>query len=259
MKPITVTCRETLELAPEDIAQQILDVTKWSDFKGFGPILGIKAAEFEVRTPEIVGSRIRVTNTDGSKHIEEIVEWQPAQRIQLHMKDFSAPLSRLATRIEETWEFQRVGAETRVRRNFQMRAKSALTWPVLWMISFLLKRAIDRHLKQLAGASEESLARKNLRQLGQLSLCVLISAPLTYGSYSFLNDYFGERISPWWGMGGSLAFWSLSVGLALQLPKQLPFTKTLLDGIGLGFLTACVNFLLIVGAMFVWVAFFFAS
>lgn len=147
MNPITFAYHETLGLAPEEIAQQILDVTKWLDFKGYGPIPGISAAELEVRTPEIVGSRIRVTNTDGSKHVEEIVEWQPDCRLQLHMKDFSAPLSRLATQIEETWEFERVGEQTKITRSFQIHAKSALTWPVLWMISFPLKSAIARHLK----------------------------------------------------------------------------------------------------------------
>ena len=149
MKPITFSCKETLVLTPEDIARQILDVNKWLDFKGFGPLPGIKVAEFEVRTPDIVGSRIRVTNTDGSKHVEEIVEWQPDFRLQLHMKDFSVPLSRLATRIEETWEFERVGNETKVTRSFQMYAKSAWSWPLLWMISFILKRAIARHLHQM--------------------------------------------------------------------------------------------------------------
>jgi hypothetical protein len=109
MKPITFSCEQTLALAPEDSARQILDVTKWPDFHGYGPIPDIKTAEFEVRTPEIVGSRIRVTNTDGSKHVEEFVEWEPTHRLRLEMKDFSAPLSRLATRIEETWEFDRVG------------------------------------------------------------------------------------------------------------------------------------------------------
>lgn len=99
MKPISFSCHETVALAPDDIARQILDVTKWLDFKGFGPIPGIKTAEFEVRTPDIVGSRIQVTNTDGSKHVEEIAEWKPHQRLRLDMKDFSAPLSRLATGI----------------------------------------------------------------------------------------------------------------------------------------------------------------
>ena len=149
MKPISFSCHETVALAPEDIARQILDVTKWLDFKGFGPIPGIETAEFEVRTPDIVGSRIRVTNTDGSKHVEEIAEWQPRHRLRLHMKDFSAPLSRLATGIEETWEFERVGDETKVTRTFQMHAKSALTRPVLWAMSLLLKKAIVRHMRNL--------------------------------------------------------------------------------------------------------------
>ena len=102
MKPITFTCEETLHLAPEDIAQQILDLTKWPEFHGYGPIPGIKVAEFEVQTPGIVGSRIRVTNQDGSSHVEEIVEWEPDHRLRLEMKEFSAPLSRLATGFEET-------------------------------------------------------------------------------------------------------------------------------------------------------------
>ena len=74
MKPIIFSCKATLSLAPEDIARQILDLTKWPEFHGYGPIPGIKVAEFEVQTPGIVGSRIRVTNQDGSSHIEEIVE-----------------------------------------------------------------------------------------------------------------------------------------------------------------------------------------
>lgn len=149
MKPITFACNETLALVPEDIAQHILDLTKWPDFHGYGPLPGIKSAEYEIKTTDIVGSRIRVTNLDGSSHVEEIVEWQPAQRIRLHMKEFSRPLSRLATWFVETWDFERVGNKTKVTRSFEMNAKSVLAWPVLWMISFLLKRAIARNLREM--------------------------------------------------------------------------------------------------------------
>ena len=149
MKPITFSCEQTLALAPEGIARQILDLTKWPDFHGYGPIPGIKVAEFEVQTPGIVGSRIRVTNQDGSSHIEEIVEWQPDHRIRLEMKDFSPPLSRLATRFEETWEFKRTGNETHVTRWFHLHAKSFLARLPLWAISFFLKRAIARHLGEM--------------------------------------------------------------------------------------------------------------
>ena len=149
MKPITFTCEDTLPLAPEVIARQILDLTKWPEFQGYWPIPGIKVAEFDVQTPGIVNSRIRVTNLDGSSHVEEIVEWQPDQRIRLQMREFSPPLSRLATRFEETWEFQRTGNETHVTRSFRLHAKSALARLLLWVLSFFLKWAIARHLREM--------------------------------------------------------------------------------------------------------------
>jgi hypothetical protein len=34
MKPISFECRETLPLTPNDIAQQILDLTRWPEFQG---------------------------------------------------------------------------------------------------------------------------------------------------------------------------------------------------------------------------------
>jgi hypothetical protein len=54
MKPITFACQATLYSVPEEIAWQILDLTKWPDFHGHWPIPGIKSAEFEVRTPCVV-------------------------------------------------------------------------------------------------------------------------------------------------------------------------------------------------------------
>ena len=149
MNPITFSCEETLPLAPEEIARQILDLTKWPDFHGYGPIPGIKVAAFDVQTPGIVGSRIRVTNQDGSSHVEQIVEWEPDHRLRLEMKEFSAPLSRLATWFVETWDFEGVGNETKVTRSFELNAKSILAWPVLWVISFMLKKAIARHLREM--------------------------------------------------------------------------------------------------------------
>ena len=162
MKPITFSCEETLTIKPEEIAKQILDLSKWPDFHGYGPLPGIKVAEFDVRTPGIVGTRIRVTSLDGSRHVEEIVEWQPDRRIRLHMNEFSPPLSRLATGIDETWEFQRVEGSTKVTRSFQLHAKSVLAWPLLWVISFFFKRAIARNLREMKsspGAGRSTLPK----------------------------------------------------------------------------------------------------
>lgn len=156
MKPITFTCHEILSLAPEEIAEQILDLTKWPEFRGYGPIPGIRSAEFETKTPNVVGSRIRVSNRDGSSHVEEIMEWQPSRLLRLRTGNFSKPLSGLATGFVETWEFERVGNETKVTRSFELNAKSIMRKPVLWLISFFLKRAIARHLTKIKFAAKES-------------------------------------------------------------------------------------------------------
>ena len=154
MNPITFACEETLPLAPEDIARQILDLTKWPDFHGYGPIPGVQVAAFDAQTPGIVGSRIRVTNRDGSSHIEEIVEWQPDRRLRLHMKGFSAPLSRLATGFEETWGFRRAASGTHVTRSFRLHARSALARLPLRVIACILKRAVARHLREMRAGGE---------------------------------------------------------------------------------------------------------
>jgi hypothetical protein len=158
MKPITFSCRQSLPLPPEEIARRILDVANWPDFTGFGVIPGIRSAQLEVQTPGVVGTRFRVTNADGSSHVEEILEWQPDRRLRLRMHDFSAPLSRLASHFEETWEFQRIDNQTDVTRRFELHPKSALTRPLLWLIAVFLKRAIVRHLRQMASSSRSSSA-----------------------------------------------------------------------------------------------------
>jgi hypothetical protein len=158
MHSLSFSCQETLPLGPEEIVQQILDLSKWPEFHGCWPIPGIKAAEFEVRTPEVMGTRIRVTNRDGSTHVEEIREWEPSHRLRLHMHQFSPPLSRLATGFDETWEFEQVRDGTRVIRSLELHPKSALARLPLRLIAVFLKRAIVRHLREMkpaAGITEE--------------------------------------------------------------------------------------------------------
>ncbi len=153
MKPITFSCEETLAMPPEQIAGRILELTRWPEFRGYGVLPGIKAAEFEVRTPGVVGSRIRVTNADGSSHLEEVVEWEPDRRLRLRLGEFASPLARLSDGFDETWQFERLGDDTRVVRTFELHARNLAGRPLLWMISRLLREAIARHLRQMRDAA----------------------------------------------------------------------------------------------------------
>ena len=122
-RPISFSCRATLDRSPTEIADQILDTDNWSGFDGYGPLPGIERAAFEVRTPAVVGSRIRVRNSDRSRHVEEILVWEPERRLRLRLQEFSRPMSRLADSIDETWHFERTGDSTRVTRTLELRRR----------------------------------------------------------------------------------------------------------------------------------------
>lgn len=148
-KPIQFVCQEVLPGPPDEIVNQMLDLQNWSNFQGYGPLPGIKSAEFEVKNPVILGTRIRVVNRDGSSHVETITGWQPGKRLEMTMNEFTPPLSKMATHFLEIWNFLPADQGTEVTRRFELYPKTTMTSWSLWMISFLLKQAIKRHLQQL--------------------------------------------------------------------------------------------------------------
>jgi hypothetical protein len=149
MKPISFTCADTLPLTPAEVAGRILELSRWPDFTGYGPLPGVRCAVFETRTPGVVGTCIRVTNCDGSSHREEVVGWEADRVLRFAATDFSPPLSRLSHRFVETWKFEPVGSGTQVTRSFELHPKIPLTWPGLWLISYFLRRAVARHLQRM--------------------------------------------------------------------------------------------------------------
>lgn len=146
MRSVRFTCRAVLRSSPNEIAERILDLGNWTNFRGYGCLPGIRSARFETRTPDVVGTRIAVVNTDDSRHVEEIVEWNPAHRIILKMHEFTPPLSRLATHIDETWTFGAHADGTHVDRGFALHPTSWFAGLMLRLVAPLLRRAVDRHL-----------------------------------------------------------------------------------------------------------------
>lgn len=154
MPSISFSFHDTLPIKPADFAAELLVLENWKQFTGYGPVPGIVSAEFEQRTPEVVGTRIRVVEGGGSTHIEEIVEWQPERCLRLRFCEFSAPLSFLASEFVESFEFEPTGDQTRVTRSMTIEARSFLTWPMLWILSFFIKAALARHLEEIKQAAE---------------------------------------------------------------------------------------------------------
>jgi len=148
-RPVVFECQATIALTGQQISEQILDLSRWPEFAGYGLLPGIKAAEFEERTSEVVGTRIQVHNNDGSRHVEQITEWDPDRTLCMEFGDFTPPLSVLADKFVERWEFQAAGTQTDVTRSFELHARSLLFRPVFQIVAIFLRRAIVQHLDEM--------------------------------------------------------------------------------------------------------------
>lgn len=146
MLPIKFEQSRLILKSSEEICSEIADVSRWSNFDGFLMLPGIEKAEYELKTEQMTGSRIRVQNTDGSRHTEEICVWNPAKNVVMKLYNFSPPLNRLSTHFIEEWQFSADGDATNVSRKFELFPKNVRSRPFLWLISLALRKAVARHL-----------------------------------------------------------------------------------------------------------------
>lgn len=150
MKPIEVKIAGRVHKTPQEISTEILDTQRWPEFTGYAFLPGIEEAHFEIQTPDIVGSRIKVRNTDGSSHVEEIVEWNLPHRLALKFQAFESPLKHLATHFLEVWAFRETTDGTEVTRSMTMYPKGIAGRIMLIPISKLMKKALEKQLRQMS-------------------------------------------------------------------------------------------------------------
>lgn len=147
---VTFTVNAKTTLSPDYLVEQILNVSNWADFSGWGPIPGIREATIIERTEAGTGTRFAVTNVDGSTHEETIIEYVPSQRIVMKIENFSAPLNKFAKFFIETWNFDRQGGQTCIERQFELHPKNPIANIFLKLLGFGLKKAIEAHTAAIA-------------------------------------------------------------------------------------------------------------
>ena len=150
VRPIRVVCVREVAISGPELGAQILDVDRWRSFRGYGPIPGIRSARFRARTEAVVGSEIEVESQDGSRHVEQIVAWDPARAIAMRFIELSPPLVSLASHFIERWEFTPTpDGRTRVQRTMELHPTGPLGWLALTLVSPFMRRALARHLADI--------------------------------------------------------------------------------------------------------------
>ena len=163
MKPIEIKILGHTQKSSQEICLELLDTERWSEFTGYSILPGIEHAHFETKTPGLVGSRINVQNTDGSSHVEEIIEWDVDNKVALRFQEFDSPLKHLATHFVETWEFRKSANGTEMSRTMTMVPKGIFGWFMLLPISRLMKKAFEKNLIQTGGTSDKKKSPQPIR------------------------------------------------------------------------------------------------
>lgn len=148
--PIFTTVND-VRMPPPQAYAAILDLANWPLFRGYGPLPGIAEATLPEGGPIVAGSRVRVRNTDGSVHHERVVELVPDARYRVTM-ELVPPASWWMARIDEDVRLEPIPSGTRILRRFETVPRFGLAWPVVWAITQLLRRAVERHDRAVRGS-----------------------------------------------------------------------------------------------------------
>lgn len=148
VKPILFECRRETTASLAEIVDHILSPENWTTFKGWGPLPGIRAATFENRTPELVGTKFRVVSTNGDRHAETITRWEPGRLLETRMDEFPRSLRWMATHFVERWttegDLARDGHHT-VVRSFELHSTGHVARPMLGLIGLMMRKAVMLH------------------------------------------------------------------------------------------------------------------
>ncbi len=144
--PVCFSVSADLPGSAEKNCDQIFDVSNWTGFQGYGPLPGIKDVVKVSPDEGKIGTRFEVTNSDGSHHVETVVEYESGKLLRLRMDSFSPPLSKLADHFIETWSFSGKGSNTQVARSFELYPKNTAGRIALSMISYFFQKAVQKHL-----------------------------------------------------------------------------------------------------------------
>jgi hypothetical protein len=132
-----------------------MTLDNWSNFHGYGIVPGITEATHAETTlpanaPLQPGARIRVKNTDGSVHHEEIHIYVPGRRYSLRVEP---PNNLLVSSIMEEVELEPVGTGCRMVRRFTLIPRFRALLPLVALLSHLMmRRAVERHNRVVMAA-----------------------------------------------------------------------------------------------------------
>lgn len=161
---LAITTSYQFSTTPEFLFDFTNDAANFSSFVGFGPIPGIRNARYETTGEAAVGSRRRVVKSDGTEHVEKIVELQRPVRHVSRITELSPPFSWLVRYGEDDWRFRPSHAGTLVQRTFTFELTTPLAAIAAYpLLRLFMRSAIHRDFQNIDRLVQRSLSGRGDR------------------------------------------------------------------------------------------------
>jgi ribosome-associated toxin RatA of RatAB toxin-antitoxin module len=130
-------------------------------FPGYGIIPAIVRNEWLKGEQRVIGSLCKVHSADGSAMVEEVIAYDPPNRVASKLVSaIVPPFSWLITTGIGTWRFVPGADGTLIKWGYDFEVRSLLSYPAaLVVLNFFLARAMQRCLKNMARALGQGTAK----------------------------------------------------------------------------------------------------
>jgi ribosome-associated toxin RatA of RatAB toxin-antitoxin module len=156
---LSFTTTHLFRVTPERLFDFTNDAPNFVSFVGFGPIPGIRKATYETVGEPRIGSKRRITKTDGTEHFEELVVFDRPRRHVSRITGLSPPFSWLVRYGEDDWKFMPSNSGTLIERTFAFELTNPLAaLPAFPLLHLFMRFAVIRDLRNVERAVHGQIA-----------------------------------------------------------------------------------------------------
>jgi hypothetical protein len=157
VQEIIAEVRATARAPRAQVFERILAADTRRLFTGYGPVAAVTSLDDQSGPWDTAGRTRRVTMSDGSAHVEELLYVDPPRAFGFELREAGGPLGWLTHGAHGHWRFDEAGPEsTKVHWRYVFRARQSVPYPVGWVLLRVLwasyMRAALRRALALASA-----------------------------------------------------------------------------------------------------------
>lgn len=135
MHEIVAEVRASVRAPRAHVYARILAADTRRLFTGHGLVAAITAVDQQTGSWDAAGRSRRVTMSDGSSHVEELVYVDPPRAFGFELRDAGGPLGWLTHGAHGHWRFDETGPDTSaVHWRYVFRARESVPYPVGWLL-----------------------------------------------------------------------------------------------------------------------------